>query len=333
MKKGIRFSLWILGIGIVFSTAGWGLVCILKYFGLMFRAWVGIVFFVIMALLGIALIGGIVYTLVKVYSRPQEEKRKRTIQKLLAAGGIVVVLSGTGMSGILVLFWTALGYNPEHVVEKYGQKMVAYNKSFLDLNVEYHEYKNFLVNGIKIIGNEGPENNFWFYDFQGNLIASFEEEFTPQELPENIAVSFPPEEMKCIFNSSETRAWSEMLYSIDGKNWEERSTGYHYQFFFDDIGYLIFSYDLAMLQHEAAAIYKSTDGGENWAFISDTPSDKLLQNTVFFDENTGIFEYGVVGTDSYVLYVTTDGASTIAKVDLPTELQGKTDDIKGYLFK
>jgi|GEM_PF-1753727 len=353
MKKGIKFSLYILGINIGLAVAGWGLARILKYCGLMFRAWVGIAFFVIMALLGLALIGGIVYTLAKVYSLPQEEKRKKTKQKVLAAGGIAVALSGAAVLGISVLFGSAFAYDPEHVIEKYDQKMVAYVDSFLKVHVEYHEYKNFIVCGYTVIGTEFYGNGgydpferdpmpepktYKFYDTQGNLIAQSKEEADTARENTDITDTdkeparspFPPEEMKCTFSETDARAFCDMSYSVNGENWQEMNTGYHYQFFFENTGYLIFSYNWA-IQREAAAIYTSVDGGENWVFVSDTPSDKLLQNTVFFDENTGIFEYGTAGTDSYTLYVTTDGAKTFSQVDLPAELQGQPDEIKEYI--
>ncbi|WP_349948674.1 hypothetical protein ABFV83_09745 [Lacrimispora sp. BS-2] len=316
MKRGIKFSLCTLGSGIGLAVVGWGLVCILQHYGLMLRAWVGITFFVIIALLGFALSGGIIYTLTKVYSRPKEG----ILRKIVSATGIVIILLGTGAFVILALFGAAFGYNPEHVVEKYGQKMVSYDRSYLDTNIEYYEYINFLVCGNKVIGNEGPKQNYWFQDFQGNLIASYEEDFALLEITDKIAISFPPEEMKCTFDGSDTRSRSVMSYSVDGENWEERDTGYHYQFFFGDIGYLVVSYDWAM-QHEAAAVYRSVDRGEHWSFISATPSDTLLQNVMFFDEDTGVFEYGEVGTDSYALYTTMDGGSTFMKVNLPAETQ------------
>lgn len=353
MKKGIKFSLYILGISMGLVAAGCGLVYILKCCGLMFRAWVKIAFFVIMVLLGLALTGGIIYILAKVFLLPQKEKRKRTIQKVLAAGGIVVTLIGTVVLGFIVLFVSAFAYKPEHVIEKHGQKMVAYVESFLDVGVTYHEYKNFLVCGYDEIGYEWygdggydpftgdpvPEpKNYKFYDTQGNIIAQSERQWGSAQDTDDIDITekesddsaFPPEKMKCTFNEADTRAFCEMSYSTDGEKWKETDTGYHYQFFFGNTGYLVFSYNWAM-QHEAAAIYKSANGGKNWIFVSDTPSDQLLQNTVFFDENTGIFEYGAAGTDSYLLYVTKDGADTMRKVDLPAELQGQEDKIKEYI--
>jgi len=348
MKKGIKFSLWILGISIGLAVMGCGLAFILKQCGLMFRAWVGIAFLIVMVLLGLALSGGIIYILAKAYSRPQEQKRKKVAQKVLSASGIAAVLLGAGVLVIFALFWGVFAYGPEHIIEKHGQKMVAYVNSFLEVDVYYYEYKNFLVCGYPRLGeewygnggydpftwNSTPEpKTYKFYDTQGNLIAQSEEKqsTTPGEVDKEPEVSvFPPEKMQYKFSVSDAMAFSKISYSVDGENWEERDTGYHYQFFFDDISYLIFSYDWAM-QHEAAAIYKSTDGSENWTFVSDTPSDKLLQNTMFFDENTGIFEYGTAGTDSYILYVTTDGAKTFGKLDLPIELQGQAEKIEDYI--
>jgi len=75
-----------------------GLVSILKYCGLMFRSWVGIMFFFVMALLGLALMRGI-------------------------------VAIGIGVLGIFVLFWGILDFEPKHIIEKHGQKMVAYVNS------------------------------------------------------------------------------------------------------------------------------------------------------------------------------------------------------------
>ncbi len=234
----------------------------------------------------------------------------------------------------------------------HGQKMVAYVNSFLDINVEYHEYKNFLVCGYDVIGNEWygdgsydpfkhdpmpKPRTYKFYDTQGKVIA--ENQAIPQETVNTNDTSkepkisaFPPEQMKCRFSKSDAKESSEMSYSTDGKNWQEINTGYHYQFFFEDTGYLVFSYDWSM-QHEAAVIYKSVDGGENWIFVSDTPTDGLLQNTVFFDENTGMFEYGIAGTSSYILYATWDGVNTFKKIDVPTELQGQADKIRTILVE
>ena len=66
------------------------------------------------------------------------------------------VLSGTALAlsaaaaiafSILLTVLGAFAYNPEHVVEKDGRNMVAYVNSFLQVRVEYYDYKNVLVRG------------------------------------------------------------------------------------------------------------------------------------------------------------------------------------------
>ena len=185
MKKGIKFSLFILEIIIGLAVLGWGLAFILRNCGFMFRAWVGISFFLIMVLLGLALVSGIVYTLSKMYSASKELYHR----KVIAAIGIIAVLLGAGVLGIFVLFGWAFAYQPEHVINKHGQKMVAYVNSFLDVNVTYHEYINYLVCGYTVLGYEWygsggydpfkkepvPEpKTYKFYDTQGNIITQLE---------------------------------------------------------------------------------------------------------------------------------------------------------------
>ena len=337
LNKGIKFSLYVLAIGIGFIIIGFGLSYILQTCGLMPRAWVGFAFFIVMALLGFLLLGGIVYTFIKALLKPPAQTKKGAAQRILSIFGIVVTILVTGVFGIFVL----LEYNeyaPDHAGEKYGLKMVAFSS---ENHVDYHEYRNCFVCDKKAIGEEwymhsshrfdpfGSDNSipveYYFYDFQGNLIERYEAEVTPVDIPEKIDVSFPPEEMKCIFDSTGIDTGNMLSFSADGENWDHRYTDYQYKFFFDNIGYLVFSYDWAM-QHEAAVIYKSVDGGKNWKFVSNTPSDELLQNTAFFDENTWIFEYGIAGTDSYALYATVDGAGTFRKVELPVEMQGRADE-------
>jgi hypothetical protein len=330
LKKRIKFTLCVLGIGVGLAGVGWILNSILQHYGLMFRAWVGNIFFIVMALLVFALLGGIVAILAKVYSLPEERQERKILQKALSVFGIIAVLFGAGAFGLFAVFGLAAGYVPESVEEKYGQKMLSYDTSFLSRGFEYYEYVNAFVCGNKLLGRESNKT-YWFWDLQGNLIETNDEAPTPREVPEKIETPFPPEEMACTFDNTDVRARSMMSYSVDGENWMERDTGYHYRFFFEDTGYLIFSYDWAMMQHEAAAIYNSVDGGKTWKYLSDTPLDKWLQNTVFFNEDTGIFEYGEVGTDSYLLFVTTDGAKTFKIVELPVETQGQTEKIREYI--
>jgi hypothetical protein len=186
MKKGIRFSVWTMMIGVGLMVLRLGVTRIMQAFGLMFRAWVGIVFFALMALLGFVLIGGIVYTLVKLYSLPQKDRKKETIQKVLAAGSIFITLAVSVVVSVMALFGFLFVQRPEHEIEKHGREMIAYVNSFLDVKVTYHAYINFIVCGYHEIGwewygdggydpferNPIPEPGAYiFYDTQGNVIA------------------------------------------------------------------------------------------------------------------------------------------------------------------
>lgn len=154
MKKGIKFSLCVLGTGIGFCLAGLSVVGVLQHYGLMFRAWIRTSFFAILALLGLALSCGIIYTLANLFSHPQKQRKKRIAQKILSASGSIAVLLCTGALEIVSIFGWTFAYEPEYLVNKNGQKMVAYVNSFVEVYVDYHEYKNFLVCGYNVIGEE-----------------------------------------------------------------------------------------------------------------------------------------------------------------------------------
>lgn len=81
------------------------------------------------------------------------------------------------------MFFSAFSWQPEHVVEKYGIRMVAQVNSFLDMTVEYYPYRNILFCGAEELGYEwygsggtdpianGYRPQRWtFYDEDGNII-------------------------------------------------------------------------------------------------------------------------------------------------------------------
>lgn len=83
----------------------------------------------------------------------------------------------------LGMFISAFRYEPEHVVERDGIRMVASVNSFLQEMVYYYEYKNVLFHGAKQIGwedygngggdplEDGAEPNRWFFeDTDGNNV-------------------------------------------------------------------------------------------------------------------------------------------------------------------
>lgn len=81
-------------------------------------------------------------------------------------------------------------YEPEHVVERNGIRMVACVNSFLDTSVNYYEDKNILFHGSKSLGYEYYGSGCFdpfkkdeikrkplqydFYDLNGNLLESSE---------------------------------------------------------------------------------------------------------------------------------------------------------------
>lgn len=86
----------------------------------------------------------------------------------------------------IAIFFSVMQYEPEHVMELHGMKMVGRVSSFLDVNVSYYEYQNFFFCGSKELGREWygsggydpledgyhPEyrRSWEFYDLDGNLI-------------------------------------------------------------------------------------------------------------------------------------------------------------------
>ncbi len=100
---------------------------------------------------------------------------------------IFLIIFAFGGFGAMVigLFINVFTYEPEHIVERNGIRMVASVNSFLQETVYYYEYKNFLFHGKGYIGYEdygngggdpieaGREPNAWFFkDLDGNVIES-----------------------------------------------------------------------------------------------------------------------------------------------------------------
>lgn len=89
-----------------------------------------------------------------------------------------------------IALFSAMRYEPEHVVERNGIRMVARVNSFLDTRVNYYEDKNILFHGSKPLGYEYYGNGCFdpfkkdgikrkplqydFYDLNGNLLESSE---------------------------------------------------------------------------------------------------------------------------------------------------------------
>lgn len=91
-----------------------------------------------------------------------------------------------GVVTLTGLFVMGFSHGPEHIVTKYGIKMVASVHSFLDEQVEYYEYKNWFFYGQNLgyeyYGSGGNDPlaqkpkpdpvRFTFYDLDGHVIES-----------------------------------------------------------------------------------------------------------------------------------------------------------------
>lgn len=113
-------------------------------------------------------------------------RRKISVHRIFSA--ILKIISGILLGAVALsgLFVMGFAYRPEHVVTKYGIKMVASVHSFLDEQVEYYEYKNWFFYGQNLGyeyygsgGNDPLAQNpkpdpirFTFYDLDGNVIES-----------------------------------------------------------------------------------------------------------------------------------------------------------------
>lgn len=102
---------------------------------------------------------------------------------------MTIIISGIVL--VIMLMYTAFAfafsYNPEHIVEKDGKKMVAYVNSFLHVRVEYYDYLNSIVRRpqVKITEDYGRGGydpfekdempsikHYTYYDDNGKVIKS-----------------------------------------------------------------------------------------------------------------------------------------------------------------
>lgn len=75
--------------------------------------------------------------------------------------------------------------------------------------------------------------------------------------------------------------------------------------------------DRYYIPNDTGAVYRTTNGGNNWGMVNNQIVN-YLRSTGFFDANTGII--GAIGDTLHPLYRTTDGGSTWT--DITTSIQG-----------
>lgn len=126
IRKNILLSVFIYTICFVILS------CILYALKLGFRQWVYILSFIIIGLGGIT---GIFQLLFKIKKKPL---------KIIFCIIFIILLIAIFP---FVFFIVAFVYQPEYIVEKDDKKMVAYVNAFLYTDVDYYDYKGFLLVG------------------------------------------------------------------------------------------------------------------------------------------------------------------------------------------
>ena len=125
----------------------------LGWFGCAFRPWVLSAAIVVPTVLFLAAIvvscNVIVKTVYKAEGISTGVKTIQTFVLLLITGCLCL---GIGWVGMIVF---GISYTPESVVERNGQKMVRVDRSFLDVDVVYHAYKNAFIMSENVLLHEG----------------------------------------------------------------------------------------------------------------------------------------------------------------------------------
>ncbi len=149
MKKKIKFmiSMLIIVLSMLFIHS-FGMM-VLKRNNLAFRPWVITVMFVVGVIAGILFLISTILILMKVIDFPCKTRFKNLAKKFLCALGVIMCIGGIVMSGLLGFFTFAFSYEPEHIVERDGKKMIGCVDSFMQVYVNYHEYKNVFIMGNK----------------------------------------------------------------------------------------------------------------------------------------------------------------------------------------
>lgn len=137
-------------------------------------------------ILGILLLNFAVQIVIKLYSFTKI-KSKGLKTRIAAGAGAFIGSFLIAVSILAAFFIYAFSYEPEHVVEKDGKRMVAYVNSFLQVNVYYFDYVNPFIRGSQIrisedYGNGGYDpfereemprvHRSIYYDENGHIIKS-----------------------------------------------------------------------------------------------------------------------------------------------------------------
>lgn len=171
MKGKYRPFLIQTGFLIGIPLAGWGSAALLDLFGLQYRQWACLAFYILAALTAEVWLGGRICGLWRGFGAHSQSSLWFVLRTVLQLVGMIVI----GLVMVVFAYWTfifcAFSYHPEQVVVKYGQLLVEQDHSWLDPGYEYYEYKDFLVCGNELRGRVS-NRAYLFFDENGEIIAS-----------------------------------------------------------------------------------------------------------------------------------------------------------------
>lgn len=156
----------------VFLVAGYFFIRVfLAFFGLQLRAWVNVIWVVITA---IAFIAGLLQK-----ATTTESKKVKLGIAALFISGFIILLCVPVLPYILAMEFIEVVPLKEEVIEMDGHKLIAsHNLGFMDPAMNFYEYKNFLVSGVRCVYHG------WGYDTdeEGNVIALYYGEETVYDI-------------------------------------------------------------------------------------------------------------------------------------------------------
>lgn len=97
-------------------------------------------------------------------------------------------------------------------------------------------------------------------------------------------------------------------------------------FFSENNGIIVAGYNKRQ-NNQASAVYRTSDGGENWELVGETLIKGGIIGAVFFNETTGFVNYKYDNDMTYTLAATFDGGRTFSPVQL--EEQQLSDNVGG----
>ena len=111
----------------------------------------------------------IIYVIIKIFSFPiiQKFKYSLIIKSIVISLYCVSVIPILGF-GVLC---SAFTYCSDDTMIENGMKMVVRDTSYLDLSLEYYEYKNVLFRGKQIL-KQVSNRTYWIYNSDGELIET-----------------------------------------------------------------------------------------------------------------------------------------------------------------